>query len=212
MDAAWRTVCANISREPWRDTFLSRACLPFAGPSSPVGTAMTPRRPCRPRTAGRATCRPAPARPGPTRPSPRTSRFRRWPRARPSSTTPTATRRCGRSCSSTAPTAPGDNFAHVASLLTSNGYCADRIVAVEYNSLGDQPGSDCTSTAGMGTPQGCGKIDAVVDARSSPTPAVRQGGHRGPLPGHPALRRLIPRPARRARSPTTSIFPAARTS
>jgi pimeloyl-ACP methyl ester carboxylesterase len=57
----------------------------------------------------------------------------------------------------------GDNFAHVASLLTSNGYCADRIVAVEYNSLGDQPGADCTSTAGMGTPQGCGKIDFVVN-------------------------------------------------
>ena len=54
----------------------------------------------------------------------------------------------------------GDNFENVASLLTSNGYCADHIVAVEYNSLGDQPGADCT---GPNTPQGCGKIDAVVN-------------------------------------------------
>jgi hypothetical protein len=55
----------------------------------------------------------------------------------------------------------GDNFENVASLLTSNGYCADHIVAVDYNSLGDQPGADCT---GPNTPQGCGKIDAVVNA------------------------------------------------
>jgi hypothetical protein len=53
----------------------------------------------------------------------------------------------------------GTNFAHVASLMESNGYCPDHIVAVEYNSLGDQPGADCTGT---NTPQGCGKIDAVV--------------------------------------------------
>ncbi len=57
----------------------------------------------------------------------------------------------------------GDNFAHVAALLASNGYCADRIVGVEYNSLGDNPGNDCTSTADMGTPQGCGKIDKVIN-------------------------------------------------
>jgi Lipase C-terminal domain len=55
----------------------------------------------------------------------------------------------------------GDNFAHVASLLESNGYCPDHIVAVEYNSLGDQPGNDCT---GKNTPQGCGKIGAAVTA------------------------------------------------
>src|SRR5690242_8339852 len=48
----------------------------------------------------------------------------------------------------------GDNFAHVASLLTSNGFCADRIVAVEYNSLGDNPGANCDATP---MPQGCGK-------------------------------------------------------
>lgn len=45
----------------------------------------------------------------------------------------------------------GDNFAHVARLLGSNGYCQDWIVAVEYNSLGDSPGTD-------------GSIDAAVDA------------------------------------------------
>jgi len=44
----------------------------------------------------------------------------------------------------------GDNFAHVAALLGSNGYCQDQIVGVEYNSLGDQPGSN-------------GAIDKVVD-------------------------------------------------
>jgi hypothetical protein len=55
----------------------------------------------------------------------------------------------------------GDNFEHVAALLASNGYCADHIVRVEYNSLGDNPGNDCTAP---NTPQGCGKIDAVVTA------------------------------------------------
>jgi pimeloyl-ACP methyl ester carboxylesterase len=53
----------------------------------------------------------------------------------------------------------GDNFAHVASLLGSNGYCQDRIVAVEYNSLGDSPGNDCTGT---NTPAGCNKIDDAI--------------------------------------------------
>jgi hypothetical protein len=54
----------------------------------------------------------------------------------------------------------GDNFAHVASLLESNGYCPDHIIAVEYNSLGDQPGADCTSP---NNPAGCGKIDAAIN-------------------------------------------------
>jgi pimeloyl-ACP methyl ester carboxylesterase len=44
----------------------------------------------------------------------------------------------------------GDNFAHVASLLASNGFCADRIVAIEYNSLGDKPGTN-------------GQLDAAID-------------------------------------------------
>jgi hypothetical protein len=55
----------------------------------------------------------------------------------------------------------GANFAHVAALLGSNGFCQDRIVGVEYNSLGEQPGAKCTGT---NTPSGCGKIDAVVNA------------------------------------------------
>jgi hypothetical protein len=33
----------------------------------------------------------------------------------------------------------GDNIANVALLFASNGYCADRFVAVEYNSLGGSP-------------------------------------------------------------------------
>jgi hypothetical protein len=44
-----------------------------------------------------------------------------------------------------------DNFAHVAQLLASNGYCADHIVGIEYNSLGDQPATD-------------GNIDGAIDA------------------------------------------------
>ena len=44
----------------------------------------------------------------------------------------------------------GTDFAHTAALLGSNGYCQDRIVGVEYNSLGDSPGTD-------------GNIDAVID-------------------------------------------------
>lgn len=45
----------------------------------------------------------------------------------------------------------GDNFAHVARLLGSNGFCQDRIVAIEYNSLGDMPGTN-------------GQLDAAIDA------------------------------------------------
>jgi pimeloyl-ACP methyl ester carboxylesterase len=45
----------------------------------------------------------------------------------------------------------GDNFAHVAALLGSNGYCQDHIVGVEYNSLGGNPAKD-------------GSIDKVIDA------------------------------------------------
>lgn len=55
----------------------------------------------------------------------------------------------------------GDNFAHVAALLGSNGYCQERIVGVEYNSLGDKPGNKCE---GNPLPAGCGKIDDVVNA------------------------------------------------
>ncbi len=45
----------------------------------------------------------------------------------------------------------GDNFAHVARLLGSNGFCQDRIIAIEYNSLGDMPAAN-------------GQIDAAIDA------------------------------------------------
>jgi pimeloyl-ACP methyl ester carboxylesterase len=44
----------------------------------------------------------------------------------------------------------GDNFAHVATLLGSNGFCPERIVAIEYNSLGDAPGTN-------------GQLDAAID-------------------------------------------------
>jgi pimeloyl-ACP methyl ester carboxylesterase len=76
----------------------------------------------------------------------------------------------------------GDNFAHIASLLGSNGYCQDRIVAVEYNSLGDMPGNDCTGT---NTPAGCGKIDAaitkVLAANPTFTKVVLAGHSQGTL-------------------------------
>ena len=55
----------------------------------------------------------------------------------------------------------GDNFAHVAALLGSNGVCQDRIVAVEYNSLGDQPGSN-------------GAIDAAIDKVLAANPGFTQ--------------------------------------
>ena len=41
----------------------------------------------------------------------------------------------------------GDNIANVAMLFGSNGYCQDRFVAVEYNSLGDSPVSNGTLDA-----------------------------------------------------------------
>jgi pimeloyl-ACP methyl ester carboxylesterase len=44
----------------------------------------------------------------------------------------------------------GDNIANVALLFGSNGYCQDRFVAVEYNSLGDSPVSN-------------GTLDALID-------------------------------------------------
>jgi hypothetical protein len=59
----------------------------------------------------------------------------------------------------------GDNFAHTAALLASNGFCADRIVAIDYNSIqgvgGTQPGSD-------------GQIDAAIDAVLKANPGFTQ--------------------------------------
>src|SRR5262249_23216878 len=54
----------------------------------------------------------------------------------------------------------GDNFAHVAALLGSNGFCQDRIIAVEYNSLGDKPGEN-------------GSIDGAIDAILQQTGATQ---------------------------------------
>jgi hypothetical protein len=65
----------------------------------------------------------------------------------------------------------GDNFENIAAHLTSNGFCADHIVAVEYDSLGDSPGQDCTAP---NTPQGCGKIDAAVNAILAKFPQFTQ--------------------------------------
>lgn len=70
----------------------------------------------------------------------------------------------------------GDNFAHVAALLGSNGFCQDRIYAVEYNSLGDKPGNDC---AGATPAANCGKLDAAIDKILAETGAdkVDLAGH-----------------------------------
>lgn len=63
----------------------------------------------------------------------------------------------------------GNNFAHVASLMTSNGWCPDRIVGVEYDSIPnpanqDYPGLNCvTAEDASAPPKGCGKIDEVVN-------------------------------------------------
>jgi pimeloyl-ACP methyl ester carboxylesterase len=69
----------------------------------------------------------------------------------------------------------GSQFAHIAELLASNGYCPERIVSVEYNSLGDKPGADCAvGDGGVNTPQGCGNIDAVVTKILAANPGFTQ--------------------------------------
>jgi pimeloyl-ACP methyl ester carboxylesterase len=50
----------------------------------------------------------------------------------------------------------GDNIANVAMLFGSNGYCQDRFVAIEYNSLN-------FLTGGTTTPEGDGSLDALID-------------------------------------------------
>jgi len=50
----------------------------------------------------------------------------------------------------------GDNIANIAQLFGSNGYCQDRFVAVEYNSLGGNP-QECTA----GTE--CETLDELID-------------------------------------------------
>ncbi len=58
----------------------------------------------------------------------------------------------------------GDNIANVAMLFGSNGYCQDRFVAVEYNSLGGNP---------------IGRLDALIDKVLDETGAdkVELAGH-----------------------------------
>jgi pimeloyl-ACP methyl ester carboxylesterase len=74
----------------------------------------------------------------------------------------------------------GNNFAHVASLMTSNGWCPDRIVGVEYDSIPnpanqDYPGLNCvTAEDASAPPKGCGKIDEVVDAILKKNPDFTQ--------------------------------------
>ena len=69
----------------------------------------------------------------------------------------------------------GSQFAHIAEFLASNGYCPERIVSVEYNSLGDKPGADCVvGDGGVNTPQGCGNIDAVVTKILAANPGFTQ--------------------------------------
>jgi pimeloyl-ACP methyl ester carboxylesterase len=65
----------------------------------------------------------------------------------------------------------GTDIAHMAALLGSNGFCQDRIVAIDYDSVAlspsfsgggvDSPGVDCT---GPNTPSGCGMIDRAINA------------------------------------------------
>jgi pimeloyl-ACP methyl ester carboxylesterase len=65
----------------------------------------------------------------------------------------------------------GTEMSHMAQLLGSNGFCQDRITAIDYDSVAltaslstggvDSPGVDCTSP---NNPPGCGMIDQAVEA------------------------------------------------
>ena len=88
----------------------------------------------------------------------------------------------------------GTDIAHMAALLGSNGFCQDRIVAIDYDSVAltaspgtggvDSPGVDCTAP---NTPSGCGMIDNLiakvladpknVDASGHPFTQVDLAGH-----------------------------------
>ena len=75
----------------------------------------------------------------------------------------------------------GTDIAHMAALLGSNGFCQDRIVAIDYDSVAlsagftgggvDSPGVDCT---GPNTPSGCGMIDRAIDALLAKFPQFKQ--------------------------------------
>jgi pimeloyl-ACP methyl ester carboxylesterase len=78
----------------------------------------------------------------------------------------------------------GTDIAHMAALLGSNGFCQDRIVAVDYDSVAlsanfmgggiDSPGVDCT---GPNMPSGCGMIDRAIDAILANPNVVDAQGH-----------------------------------
>jgi len=75
----------------------------------------------------------------------------------------------------------GTDISHMASLLGSNGFCQDRIVAIDYDSVAvsagftgggvDSPGADCTAA---NTPSGCGMIDRAIDALLQKFPQFTQ--------------------------------------
>jgi pimeloyl-ACP methyl ester carboxylesterase len=75
----------------------------------------------------------------------------------------------------------GTDFAHMAALLGSNGYCQDQLVAIDYDSVAvssspstggvDSPGVDCTAP---NMPAGCGMIDAAVNALLQKFPQFKQ--------------------------------------
>jgi pimeloyl-ACP methyl ester carboxylesterase len=75
----------------------------------------------------------------------------------------------------------GTDIEHMAALLGSNGFCQDRIVAIDYDSVAlstsgttggvDSPGEDCTSA---NNPPGCGMIDNAIDALLAKYPQFSQ--------------------------------------
>jgi pimeloyl-ACP methyl ester carboxylesterase len=75
----------------------------------------------------------------------------------------------------------GQDIEHMAALLGSNGFCQDRIAAIDYDSVAispsftsggvDSPGVDCTAT---NTPPGCGMIDRAIDALLQQFPQFTQ--------------------------------------
>jgi pimeloyl-ACP methyl ester carboxylesterase len=75
----------------------------------------------------------------------------------------------------------GQDIEHMAALLGSNGFCQDRIAAIDYDSVSvtpslssggvDSPGEDCTAP---NTPAGCGMIDNAIDALLARFPQFTQ--------------------------------------
>jgi|HubBroStandDraft_4_1064222.scaffolds.fasta_scaffold07427_4 pimeloyl-ACP methyl ester carboxylesterase len=75
----------------------------------------------------------------------------------------------------------GTDIEHMAALLGSNGFCQDRIAAIDYDSVSvstsgttggvDSPGADCTAP---NTPPGCGMIDNAIDALLAKYPQFTQ--------------------------------------